>query len=435
MKFTAAGDLAILRRIQPDFEGFSELAPFIRQGDARFFNLETTLHKEGECPSAQLSGGTYLRTDPGVLEDIRGFGFNMLSFNNNHTMDFSYEGLYRTLEHVSGSGYVHAGVGRNLAEASAPRYLETANGRAALISVNTSFTEDMLAGEQTPRVPGRAGINGLRTARRIELPLADIEVIRRIAEETGINVARNISRKEGYTLPLKEGEAELGELRFTAGETARVVTELNETDMRRVEKAIYEAQLQADYILISVHSHQLSGDRKENPSDFLQDFAHRCIDAGAHAVIGHGPHLLRPIEIYRERPIFYSLGDFVLQLYNVDVAPQEFFGKYGLSAASDTVHDLLKKRSRGFTAGLMEDRRMFLSVIPLWEMEDGRLKSLRLMPVECAMSGNRSRIGLPRRGDGGEIGAYLREICEPFGTEILTEEDGILTCRWESKGE
>ena len=61
MKFTAVGDLAILRRIQPDFEGFSELAPFICQGDARFFNLETTLHEEGECPSAQLSGGTYLQ--------------------------------------------------------------------------------------------------------------------------------------------------------------------------------------------------------------------------------------------------------------------------------------------------------------------------------------------------------------------------------------
>jgi hypothetical protein len=35
------------------------------------------------------------------------------------------------------------------------------------------------------------------------------------------------------------------------------------------------------------------------------------IDAGADAVIGHGPHVLRGIEFYRERPIAYSLGNFV----------------------------------------------------------------------------------------------------------------------------
>ena len=71
MKFTAAGDIIIQRRIQNDFVGFEELAPFIKQGDARFFNLETTINYEGECNSSQLSGGTYIRTNPEVLEDIK----------------------------------------------------------------------------------------------------------------------------------------------------------------------------------------------------------------------------------------------------------------------------------------------------------------------------------------------------------------------------
>ena len=155
MKFTAAGDMIIQRRIQKDFEGFSELTPFILEGDASFFNLETTLNHEGECPSSQLSGGTYIRTNPEVLDDIKQFGFNMTSFNNNHALDFSSEGLIRTLDALNKSGLVHAGVGRNLAEASAPKYLETKNGRVALISVNTTFDEYMLAGEQTPRVLGR----------------------------------------------------------------------------------------------------------------------------------------------------------------------------------------------------------------------------------------------------------------------------------------
>ena len=49
MNFTAAGDAIIQRRIQEGYIGFSELTPFINQGEARFFNLETTLNYEGEC--------------------------------------------------------------------------------------------------------------------------------------------------------------------------------------------------------------------------------------------------------------------------------------------------------------------------------------------------------------------------------------------------
>ena len=40
------------------------------------------------------------------------------------------------------------------------------------------------------------------------------------------------------------------------------------------------------------------------------EFAHAMIDAGADLVIGHGPHVVRPLELYRDRLIAYSLGNF-----------------------------------------------------------------------------------------------------------------------------
>lgn len=430
MKFTAAGDMIIQKRIYEDYEGFCELAPFIKQGDARFFNLETTLNHEGEASASQFSGGTYIRTNPEVLDDIKPFGFNMTSFNNNHALDFSYEGLYCTLDALNDSNFVHAGVGRNLADASAPKYLDTKNGRVALISVNTTFDEYMLAGEQTPRVMGRAGINGVRTETTVVVSPEDVETIRAIAAKTGVNAYNDIIRKEGYLTELPENVAELGKMRFIAGDTPGTVTTLNPHDMERIERSIFEAKLQSDYIIVSVHSHELAGDRKETPSDFLIEFAHRVIDAGANAVVGHGPHLLRPIEVYKDSPIFYSLGDFALELYSVEFAPQEFFEKYGLNAATTTVHELLKARSKNFTRGLMEDRRMFLAVIPLWETDNGKLSSLRLMPVEAMMKGNKSEIGLPRRSDGKDIAEYLGEMCKPYGTKIVLEDDGILTVTW-----
>lgn len=429
MRFTAAGDAIIQRRIYEDFEGYGELAPFIRRGDAAFFNLETTLNYIGDACASQFSGGTYIRTNPEMLDDIKGFGFNMTSFNNNHALDFFYTGLESTLQAVEKSGLVHSGVGRNLAQASAARYLETPSGRVALISVNTDFEPSAMAGEQSGLFPGRPGVNGLRLEKYVELPEAELAFIKRIASETNVNAAKEITRKEGYYPELRDDEAELGEMKFKLGNKPKFVMEINKADIKRVDKAIEEAGFQADYVIVSVHSHQISGDAKENPSQFLKDFAHHCIDVGAHAIVGHGPHLLRPIEVYKDCPIFYSLGDFILQLYSVEAAPEDFFAKQGM-ASDSTVYELLKTRSKDFTVGLMEDKRMFRSVIPYWETEGGKLTKLELLPIEMKMNGHKSENGLPRRSDNPEICEYLAGMCKPYGTEITRRGDGMLVCRW-----
>lgn len=429
MKFTAAGDVIIQKRIYEGYEGFETIKPFIMQGDARFFNLETTLNREGETWASQHSGGTYIRTNPDVLEDMKALGFNMTSFNNNHMLDFSYGGLLATIDAVEESGLVHSGVGRNLGEAAAPRYLETKNGRVALIAVNTSFHPALMAGNAAPRVPGRPGINGMRVQTHITLPEKELSEIRRIAQMTNINASREITRQEGYLPPLSDSEAELGEMKFSLGEKAETVFEINPADIKRVEEAIYEAKLQADYILISLHSHQIAGKAKEDVPAFLRDFAHKLIDMGAHAIVGHGPHLLRPIEVYKECPIFYSLGDFILQLYSIDFAPADFFEKHGLDA-SCTVHDLLRKRSENFTVGLMEDPRMYRAVIPYWETDGTRLKKLSLMPVEGKMNGNKSEEGLPFRSAEKEIFEYISEMSKPYGTKMRLTDDGIIECSW-----
>lgn len=430
MKFCAVGDAIIQRRIHSGFEGYGELTPFIMQGDARFFNLETTLNREGECPASQFSGGTYIRTVPEVLDDLKRFGFNMTTANNNHAFDFSYEGLERTLECLDVSGLVHAGVGRNLAAASAPRYLDTASGRVALIAVNTSFEHSMIAGKQTERVKGRAGINGIRIEERLTVNGEELEFIKRLARRTHVNDEREIDRREGYLPDLSEGEAELGALKFTLGdETGRALVP-NEEDIKRVERAIFEARLSADYVMISIHSHQTEGESEEMAPRFLSEVAHRFIDMGADAVVGHGPHLLRPIEIYDDKPIFYSLGDFILELYSVEFAPAEFFDRYGLDANTDTVHALLKKRSKDFTVGLMEDKRMLETVIPFWDTLDRRITSMRLMPVELAVKGLRSEMGLPRKARDLGLVDRLAEMSSQYGVRMTVENDGTVSCKW-----
>ena len=250
-KCTAAGDAMVLRRLPGAYPGFQEICDFIQQGDFRFINMETTIHNH-ETYGAATSGGTWFCSPPGVLEDAKEFGFNILSTCNNHAMDYSHIGLEKTLKYVEDAGFPNAGVGRTLADAAAPVYLDTLAGRIALIGACSSFQADAMAGEQSSTVPGRPGINGIRVSTVYRVPQEEIEHLKRIAEITGINGARDISRREGYLPQMPANKTEFEQLMFEAGEPAGKFTRVNPVDMARVERSIQEARYMADYVIVAL---------------------------------------------------------------------------------------------------------------------------------------------------------------------------------------
>ena len=239
MKFTAVGDMILGRRIQEGFKGYEELTPIIMQGDARFFNLETTLNKEGECYGNEFSGGTWLRTNPEILEDIKKFGFNMTTFNNNHAMDYGMEGFLATLDAVEKSGLVHAGAGRNLGEASAPRYLDTAAGRVALISFNSSNESGpMSAGKQTPRMKGRPGVNILKYDSYVELEKSEFDLMQAIIRKTGINAEFELDKKDGYYGDVDDSYEVIGKMKFVRAEKTKWIRKCKAETLERAKNAI-----------------------------------------------------------------------------------------------------------------------------------------------------------------------------------------------------
>ena len=424
MTFAVAGDMLVQRRIPADYEGAAEVREHITRADASFVNLETTIH-DGEFPGGVMNGGSFLRAPKSALEDLKAFGFKSTSFANNHSADFCIEGLMATKRAVDEADIPNAGVGYNLDQAAAPAFLDTKNGRVALIATSTGpEARSIMAGKQSRRFPGRPGVNALRVSECLQVSAEQLAVIRAIAEQSHINAQTDIERAEGYHPPLADGVAVLKDLQFVQGDKTAYITHPNAEDMERIEKSIYDAQMQADYILISIHSHELSGDKKESPSDFLVEFAHRCIDAGAHAVIGHGPHLLRPLEIYRGRPIFYSLGDFVIHNECIPFAPEDMFHKQGLTSDA-TMRELFCNRSANYTRGLMRDRRMLESVIPYFEMEDGRLTHLELAPIELDFDKKVWQNGNPHIDVNRGIIERYAEMSKAFGTEIVTDERGF----------
>lgn len=67
--------------------------------------------------------------------------------------------------------------------------------------------------------------------------------------------------------------------------------------------------------IIIVYPHWGTEYLTTNPDRKQKELAHQFIDAGADLVIGSHPHVIEPIEIYNDKPIFYSLGNFIFDQY------------------------------------------------------------------------------------------------------------------------
>jgi poly-gamma-glutamate capsule biosynthesis protein CapA/YwtB (metallophosphatase superfamily) len=418
LSLVATGDSFITRRL-PGGEDQRALARMIAAADVRFTNFEVLTPGDNAIPNA-VSGGTWARAPEGVIADLQALGFNMVSLANNHTLDYLHAGMLATGRALDAHGMLHAGTGIHLADAARPRYLECPTARVALIAVTASFHETAAAGQQRPDMPGRPGVNMLRHTTTHILPPDRLAALRTLADESGINDAYKLRVKEGFAPAPAPDIVLFGGHRFRAGAAPAVETTARPEDVARVAAAIGEARRQGDHVLVSLHAHEMRGASKSTPAAFLEAFSRACIDAGAHGVIGHGPHILRGIEIYRGRPIFYSLGNFIFHNETVQSLPSEFYEKFDLGL-TDNVADAIDARSAGNTRGFATDPWAWKSVLARWRWQGEKMTELELIPVELGFGEPRSRRGTPRLSADPTILPHLAELSAPYGTQIALE--------------
>lgn len=82
----------------------------------------------------------------------------------------------------------------------------------------------------------------------------------------------------------------------------------NPLDKQAAEQAVKSALEQADYAVVYIH---WGNEYQAKPHVSQVDLAHWLIDLGVDAVIGSHPHWMQSVEVYKERPIAYSLGNFI----------------------------------------------------------------------------------------------------------------------------
>lgn len=95
---------------------------------------------------------------------------------------------------------------------------------------------------------------------------------------------------------------------------------LNVNDLAAARQAVETAKRRAGIVVVSFHGGAEGAAAQHVPTQTeiffgeqrgnLRQFAKTVIDAGADVVLGHGPHVLRGMEIYKDRLVVYSMGNF-----------------------------------------------------------------------------------------------------------------------------
>ena len=434
-----AGDTMLTRRLTPfKEERFLALRDILRGTDARFANLEGTVHNWDEGTPG-ITQGTFMTTDPSLLDDLKWLGVNLVSCANNHAFDYGEGGVLANIRHLDEAGIAHAGTGGNLAEARAPTYLDTANGRVALIAATATFRPWNQAGEQRPDLRGRPGVNPLGFKTTYKVDAAAFEQLQRMSRELGLDKSQERARKHFYSdkeIPDAKSE-ELGFLghRYVRAENFGIVTATNPRDLEDNLKWLREARRQADWVVMSVHCHEFGGQSLitagrradlEESAGFMIDFAHRAIDEGADVFVGHGSHFPMGVEIYRGKPIFYSVGNFIFQNETVGFFPADAYERFNLSLHS-TPADFLDARTAGGKKGHPSDPAYWENMFAVCEFLENQLKEVKLYPIGQGFGRPRPQRGRPVLAEGEmaeRVIDRVTRLSQRYGTKI-SRRDGI----------
>ena len=389
--FASVGDVIITRPASQSTDpGLQSALKLLQDADASFGNFESLIRDERTFVGPL--GGSMTGTKE-VAADLKAMGFTIMNRAGNHLVDAGTEGLFETTRLLAAAGLPYAGVGRNLDEARAPRFAETKKGRIGLVGMYSEIANGqsrLAATYQVGITGGRPGLNALNLTRAITVSADHLAMLKRVKD--GVFATRGevpfpIRPPQGDTASsvelfgsLYKSGTKLGELTYA----------MNERDLAENLRSIRNGKQYADFMVATIHAHQ--GDQimqsflfEDRPPDFLIELAHRSIDNGADAFVGHGPHILRGIEIYKGKPIFYDLGEFFREW--------DWSCDCNVSANGDLTQ--AENVVRGLEARGVVEPINYESAVALSRFDKGQLQEVRIYPIWARQDAPISRRGMP----------------------------------------
>lgn len=256
------GDISLdnLDKAQTEGEGgfFADVKDY-QQADVSMVNLATPL----AAAATSLTEELHHKTRPEVVDLLSKSGIDIVNLTNSNLMQYGEQGLAQTLTALDSKGVYRVGAGRNAMEARRPEILDVKGKRIAYLSYAMGGKN---AAMDTTALQKRAGAKDGAIAKELE----------------------NFKQSTAF--------------RDRAG--------LNAQNMPQIVEDLKAIRKQVDWVVVNFRW----VDRISSEPNFVQtNLARLAIDQGADLVVGYHPNVIQGAEIYKGKPIAYSLGDFVFK--------------------------------------------------------------------------------------------------------------------------
>lgn len=246
---------------------YRHVSPFLRDADVTFGQVETVLIDKAISdlyPYVASQARMPCSSDPAVAPGMKQAGFDVVSFASNHSMDYGRTHFLNTIKYLRDAGLSVIGAGENEEDAAQITVVERGGTKIAFLGYCSILPQDYWAQEARP----------------------------------GVNPARGHT----YYEQIEHDQP---------GTPCRVHSFAHRGDMARMLADIERARSLADIVAVSMHwgIHFTEAEI----ADYQVEYAHAAIDAGADIILGHHAHILKPVEVYKGKAIFYSLGNFAME--------------------------------------------------------------------------------------------------------------------------
>ncbi len=278
--------------VTPEYEHadkqFDLTRPILKGADITFGQLESTLSLRGTRQLGSTPPNEPSRAPSGPVRPLAGdprlggkilsdAGFNIMSFASNHTMGRSEDGMLDTLNVLKDNNIVVIGCGKNIEEATRPAIIERKGIKVGFLAYCSVVPRGQWA------TANRSGVAPVRASTAYE------------------------------------------QFDWQAGTPPRIFTKAYPDDLAGMVEDIKKLRPQVDVLVVSHHwgIHFVPA----LIAMYQYEVGHAAIDAGADLIIGHHAHILKGIEVYKGKVIFFSLANFKMR-FSASMLPSDTGGRY-----------------------------------------------------------------------------------------------------------
>lgn len=304
-------------------KAFDKVLPYFHNSDFNFCNLEGPLANKGELQPGRSAA---LRGYPSMVEVLKKARIDFVSLANNHIMDYGWEGFAETTETLKQNGIGFSGGGKDIEEARRPALVNKKGLTVGLLSYTAN-----------------------------------------------VNVPLGFQAAQG-----KPGLAPVRISPFFSPDHT------NKEDLEALQKDIETCLEKVDFLIVSFHWGVSEGGT-HTIALHQQSIAHHAIDAGADLILGHHPHAIQGVEIYRDKPICYSLGHFTFAYFTAK-------------------------------EGFPKETMLFQCRI-----SPHRIHEAKFLPAFISKKGQ-PEILSPDDPKGSEIVALMKKLCSDLGTKLVVQK-------------